>query len=184
RPPAAGARPAPKSTPHPPRAPAGPTSPWPVGRCPAGRVRRTSGSALAPDPGDTETEGTVAGIGEQPAGQLQRAHVITVQTVQGQPGRTHLARVGVAAHARGLPRRQTTPVGDVDLVEQRHRGAVAEAPVGHDLEDAGHLMHLDERADLLVALADQRTDLVLAVLLAASGWRVEILPSLGDHVVH
>src|SRR5699024_1818577 len=36
----------------------------------------------------------------------------------------------------------------------------------------------------LVALADQCTDLVLAVLLAASAWRVEILPSRGDHVVH
>src|SRR5699024_7718261 len=52
--------------------------------------------------------------------------------------------------------------------------------IGALLEYAGHLMHLDERAALLVALADQCTDLVLAVLLAAAGRRVEILAGLGD----
>src|SRR5699024_11917398 len=110
-------------------------------------LRRWSAAA------DPEGERPVAGVALEPTGEGRRLHVVLAETVQRQPGGAGLQAVRLGALPGLLPFREPAPVGDVDLVERADRGAVADAVVGHHLEQARHLVHLDECADLLAALA-------------------------------
>src|SRR5699024_427408 len=142
----------------------------PPGECsPTAATSLIIGVRLSSAAADPEGERPVAGVGLEPAGEGRRLHVVLAETVQRQPGGAGLQAVRLGALPGLLPFRQSAPVGDVDLVERADRGAVADAAVGHQLEQARHLVHLDERPDLLAALADQGGGPVPTVLLPAAG---------------
>src|SRR5699024_1714693 len=154
----------------------------PPGECsPTAATSLIIGVRLSSAAADPEGERPVAGVGLEPAGEGRRLHVVLAETVQRQPGGAGLQAVRLGALPGLLPLREPAPVGHVHLVERAYRGTVADAVVGHQLEQARHLVHLDEGADLLAALADQGGGLFLPVLLPTAG-QLEHLVAGGVHV--